>query len=173
MAARDIMPYSSHHGSHIVVEHYPLAASQTFEPGEPVNVNASGQAAEAGSNPAGTALTGIAMAGPGSGNIDWATGNAMAAGASIPVVIPTTSTTFATTNFATDGAGTAATPTAANIGDTAGLVLASGNWFVDVGATNKVAEIVDVLDADGKSLKNSGAGTGQTVVFRITTHRAS
>jgi hypothetical protein len=70
--------------------------------------------------------------------------------------------------FATDGAGTAATPTAATaVGETAGFVRASGNWFIDTGATNKHVLIEALYNSVGENIKQAGATstTAATMTF--------
>jgi hypothetical protein len=77
-------------------------------------------------------------------------------------------TAAAGNRFATDGAGTAATPTAANaVGEEAGFILASDNWFVDTGATNKHVVIEALYNSFGENIKDPRARstTAATMTF--------
>ena len=88
--------------------------------------------------------------------------------ATVTVGVPTQQ--FVCFNFATDGAGTAATPTQANaIGTLAGLTLASDVWSVDTGAANLLVQIDEVVDAVGRQITNptNRPGAGLGVVFHF------
>jgi len=166
VAANDIRPFASPHGSSELVTAYPIAASQTFREGEPV-VFSSGALNEASDDPA--AISGIAMAPARLGAGD-PRGTAHAAGTPISVYRAVDSALFRCENFATDGAGTAATPTQANaIGVQAGLTLNGSDWYVDTGTTNILIQIEDVRDSNGHSIANPAivAGAGAEVIFRF------
>ena len=165
MAARDIMPWTSPTGAELRAQ-YPLAAGQTCLEGEPVAFSA-GTLVEASDDPA--AIVGIAAMraegmGPGLAAVSFDTGHP------ITVYGITDSQRFICGNFATDGAGTAATPTQANaIGQSAGLTLSSGNWSIDTGTANLLCTILDVLDVRKRSIQDplTGPSTGSFVVVRF------
>lgn len=186
MARFDIMPYRGGSQGTIIppVEHYRLNASETFVEGEPVAVNADGELTESADDPAAEDVIGIAaMSGDTAGVTNTigiyrkrvgmfspgASPNLPQTGDMIQVWEAYQGHTFVSSNFATDGAGTLVTPTLANaLGERAGLTLASGQWSVDTGTTNFLVRIVDVLDANGRSLQNGG-GTGARVLFKFVT----
>jgi hypothetical protein len=154
-----------------------MNASETFGVGEPVAVNADGELTESADDPVDADIMGIAMAGPGGVDLNPETGNAYTTGDMIPVAIPDQNTYFICSNFATDGAGTQAAPAVANLGDEAGLTLASGVWSVDVGATNNTCRIYDILDDQKRSIQKSGVTLAATdtfyVVFGILSHQSN
>ena len=183
-----ILPDPDDYGPFIRVDHWGLNASETFAVGEPVYLNTDGEAQESGDDPAPTAFGGIALSSGDtarssdpvgtfvrrvgqyqiSGDGHTPTTNDLVA---VAVCMP--GATIKCNNFATDGAGTAATPTQANaIGETAGLTLASGSYSIDTGVTagNEFLHIIDVLDANGQSIVFSGAA-GVTPVARVTTNQ--
>lgn len=186
MARFDIMPYRGGSQGTVLppVEHYRLNASETFVEGEPVSVNADGELTESADDPAAEDVIGIAaMSGDTVGSTNsigiyrkrrgmfspGASPNLPQTGDQIQVWEVYQGHTFITKNFATDGAGTAATPTLANaLGERAGLTLASGTWSLDTGTSNFLCRIVDVLDANGISLQEQG-GTGVAVLFKFVT----
>lgn len=159
MAARDIMPWNSPSGGHEPPKAFPIAASQSFLIGEPVALS-SGQAAEPSSDPA--TLLGIA-AEPG---VD-ADGAALATNLPVTVYPVTDASYFITRNYAEDGAGTAATPAASDVGNAVGLTLASGSWFADAGAANPHFRVVAVLDQKNFDVTDPRLlpGTGVKVVL--------
>ncbi len=161
MAARDIAWYSSKDGSPDPFS-YAVTASQSFLEGEAVLVVAAGTLSEAADDP--SAITGIAA--HRSTDVD---GTALPVGRRVTVYRTSPGQVFRTTNFATDGAGTAATPTVANVGDTAGLDFSGGNWFLDTNKNNVICAIVDVLDSKGQSLSDPllNVGTGSIVLFEF------
>jgi hypothetical protein len=162
MAQFDIRIRSGEHE----IREYPLETLQTFEQGEPV-----------GSDPA--VVTGIS-AGTAINQLVSST-TALADNTLIGVYIPTDNTLFqcnvggtlATGNrFATDGAGTAATPTAANaVGEEAGFILITDGtedvWVVDTGAANKHVLIEALYNSSGENIKQVGATstTAATMTF--------
>lgn len=185
MSKFNIMPFRGADQGSILppTERYRLNASETFTIGEPVSVNADGELTEAADDPAAEDVIGIAASsGDTVGTTDtigiyrkrrgmFAPGvspNLPVTGDQIPVWEVSKGHTFIANVFATDGAGTAATPAAANIGDRAGLTLTAGVWSLDTGCTNITARIVDVLDANGVSLQEQG-GTGVYVLFKFVT----
>ena len=74
---------------------------------------------------------------------------------------------FITRRFATDGAGTAATPALTNVGDLAGLDLSGGIWTLDTGQNNLVCRIEGVQDITGNNLADPNVlpGAGLWVLF--------
>jgi hypothetical protein len=160
MAVQDIQHFSAPNGD-TDMRAYPVTASQTFVAGEPVVVIAAGTLSECADDP--SAVTGIA-----------AHKSTDVKGASLGTTHPITvyrgspGQIFKTRNFATDGGGTAATPTLAHIGDYAGLDFTSGtDWFLDTGQNNLICEIVGVRDAAGNNLGDPRVlpGTGVWVLF--------
>lgn len=185
MAKGDIMPYRGGSQGTVIppVEHYRLNASETFVQGEPVSVNADGELTESADDPVAVDFIGIAAeSGDTAGVTDTigifrkevglfapgASPNLPTTGDMIKVWEAFQGHTFIAQRFATDGSGTAATPALANIGDRAGLTLASGNWSVDTGQSNFICRIVDVLDANGRSVQESGL-TGSRVLIKFVT----
>lgn len=141
---------------------FPQASAATFREGEPV-VLSSGGVTEASDDPA--TVTGIAATR--AVNVD---GTSLSTGARASVYELRSDTYFQTLNFATDGAGTAATPTQANaVGQLAGFTLTGGgSWVLDTGAANLIVRVEAVLDARGQMLGDPNVlpGTGAIVVFR-------
>lgn len=162
MSAQDIRTYRADRGGKFQVSGYPMAAGASFLPGEPLVFNGSGAVVQATTDPASV----IGISAYSSRDID---GNTVPTGSAISVIEPDNSQLWTCRRFATDGAGTAATPTQANaIGKTAGLTLSGSTWTVDTGAANTILRIEDVLDAFGRSVASPGLhGTGNTVVFRF------
>ena len=141
---------------------YPVTASQTFRVGEPVTVVAAGTLSEAADDP--TDIAGIAA----HRSTDRA-GVDFGVGFQVTIYRGGPDQVFRTTSFATDGAGTQATPTLANIGDLAGLTLAAGVWSLDTGAANGLCEVTGILDSNGRNLSDPNllSGTGSIVLFRF------
>ena len=175
MAQNDIVVWKSPHGGHAEINRGYLDASETFLTGEPVRVTADGTISESPDDPTNDDIIGIS-AGPGSTAVRNPETNAnYTTNDNVFYSRAADQTLFATQNFATDGAGTQAAPAQTNIGDEAGLTLASGVWSLDVGTTNNVCRIEDVLN----SQKDSIVKTGETltaadefwVVFRILAHQ--
>lgn len=185
MSKFDIMPYRGAHQGNVLppTERYRLNAAETFTIGELVSVNADGELTEAADDPAAEDVIGVAAS---SGDTavttdtigiyrkrvglfaPGASPNAPQTGDMIPVWEVFSGNTFIAKVFATDGAGTAATPAAANIGDRAGFSLTAGVWSLDTGTANFLARVVDVLDVNGRSVQESGL-TGSTVLFKFVT----
>ena len=165
MALNDIRPHSASRGGSQHARAYPMAASATFLRGEPT-VLTSGALDECGDDP--DFVAGIAMMR--GTDVD---GAALATGSPITVLELAEDQDFVCNNFATDGAGTAATPTQANaIGLLAGFTLNGSDWFVDTGCANLLLEITDVLNSQGISITNplhSYNTTGVSVVFKVVT----
>jgi hypothetical protein len=162
MAVNDIRALRSPRGGSFEVAGFPLTAAANINEGEPVVVTA-GAIVEAATDP--VTIQGIAA-----GRTTDADGTVFAAGTPIPVIQTDAGQQWVCNNFATDGAGTAVVPTQANaIGVLAGLTLAGGVWFVDTGAANLLARIVDVQDAEGRSITdpNQNTGAGMAVIFRF------
>ncbi len=162
MSARDFNWYSSNTGAPDP-RGFPITASQAFLEGEPVILVAAGTLSEAATDPA--SIVGIAA-----GRSTDVDGNAFAAGRLITTYGIGPEQIYKTTSFTSDGAGaTAAVPTLANIGDVAGLALTGGVWSLDTGTANLIAEIVGVLDSNGRNLSDPvlSSGTGSIVLFRF------
>lgn len=182
MAAYDIMPASSPDGGHTTVRHFRLNAAETFQVGEPVAVNADGELTESADDPVDADLMGIALApgaDPSTGTAfdNPRTGAAYTTGDMIPVVIPTPTTYFRTTNFSAAGAAFNDTaPAAADIGDEVGLSLIGGAWGVDQAAANNTCRIVDILNERGQSIQDTGetltTADTYTIIFQIVAHQS-
>ena len=163
MALDDIRPWRSPTGGEERLA-FPVIANATFLRGEPLRVTGGGALTTNSNNPA--VIIGIAAV-PAITNTFRNT--SAAAGTMLTVYgIPDTQI-FASDNFATDGSGTAAVPTQANIMDLAGLNLSGGVWTVDTGMANLIIQIEDVLDAQRSSIANPNILTtaGQTVLFKF------
>jgi hypothetical protein len=160
---RDIRCYREARGGRLQVSGYSMASGASFTTGEPVVFDGSGFITEATTDPA--SIAGIAAV-PAT-DVD---GISHLAGTVVSIHESHPNQLWVCDNFATDGAGTAATPTQANaIGKTAGLILTAGRWVVDTGAGNTILRIDDVIDANGWSVTNPllRHGTGRSVVFRF------
>jgi hypothetical protein len=185
MAKLNIMPYRGADQGSVMppTERYRLNASETFVLGELVSVNADGELTESADDPAAEDVIGVAAAsGDTVGTTDamgayrkrvglFAPGispNLPVTGDMVPVWEVFGGHTFIAQVFATDGAGTAATPALANIGDRAGFSLTAGVWSLDTGTANFSARVVDVLDVNGRSIQESGL-TGANALFRFVT----
>ena len=163
MALDDIRPWRSPTGGEERLA-FPVTANATFLRGEPLRVTGSGALTTNSDNPA--VIIGIAAV-PAITNTFRNT--SAAAGTMLTVIgIPDTQI-FASDNFATDGSGTAAVPTQANIMDLAGLSLSGGTWAIDTGMANLLVQIVDVLDSRRTSITHPTILTtaGQTVLFKF------
>lgn len=164
MAARDLLPYKSMNGADLPKFQGPINAAESFGEGEPLFWNAEGELAETGDDPATVAGISCTQA----TDVDTV---AFAAGTMISVYGVPNDQFFICRQFATDGAGTAVTPTAANaIGVTGGLTQAAGIYSVDVGTANTILEIMDVIDlSTGDSISNPqiSAHTAGAVIFRF------
>lgn len=163
MAKGDIRPFRSTLGGTDNILGLPQSSTATFSEGEPVRLNASGQLIECTDDP--PYCAGIAAA-PALTSATMGVSGTFTA----PVVGTLPSQQFVCFNFATDGAGTAATPTLANaVGRRAGFTLASTTWSVDTGCANLFVTIDGVVDSVGRLINNptTGAGTGFGVVFHF------
>lgn len=161
MAARDIRAYRASRGAHFQVSTYPMASGASFSVGEPIVFNGAGAVTRATTDP--PVVVGISAFS--STDTD---GAALTTGARISVVEADDSQLWLCTRFATDGAGTSATPTQANaIGKTAGFTLSGSTWAVDTGAANQILRIEDVLDTLSRSITGLVHGTGFFVIFRF------
>ncbi len=161
MARQDIMPHSNATGGHCRVTRQYLTASETFLQGEPVRVTADGLVKEPATDPDDNNIYGIAA-------VD---GNGGSAGDDVQVYVPNSDQYWLTKNYSEAGSAFADTaPVAARIGDEIALVLISGSWGVSIVGNNNIARIVDVLDAQGESVRVSSA-TGTQIVFVITHHQ--
>lgn len=166
MAANDHLPYTENGAGPRRVA-FDVNATATFERGEPVRMNAAGEVVE-GTSPIiiDTGIYGISA----DSSLDGAGVNINAAGGqgftNGQVTVYPADGLFKTARFSTGGAGVAATPTQAHVGDAAGFVLTGGVWFLDIGTATTIARIVAVLDENGQKVEISG-GTGVWVVYQI------
>jgi len=166
MAEQDIMPFRSPHGGSTGVKAYPIAASQTYRHGEPL-VLSGNRLQEATTEPA--AIIGISAQDArdiANDTVGGLNGQPASAGTPRSVYMSTKGQTFTFRNFATDGAGTVATPTVSSIGVLAGLVKVGNVWFADTGSSALICQINDVLDARKNSIDNPNlvSGDGKFVV---------
>lgn len=188
MAYGDIMPVVSPLGGTYEVRWGIMAASETFECGEPVGVAAGvvteapddGTEWELGDESGTGLIAGIAAAGPGDGtNINPATGIAYATGDDIPYWPADQGNLFMTEYFWAAGAAGYATPDAGNIGViyeiTYGTDAVGGesHWGVEESAptvtTDVLAKVTEVLDSLYRPIRISGQ-TGSYVLFEIQTY---
>ncbi len=167
MARNDIRPAQAHSGGVHLIRPLPMATGAAFETGEPVVWDGAGGIEEAADDPA--TIAGISAVPASATAVSAFIGRylARAAGTLIQVYEPDPDQIFVCPNFATDGAGTPATPTQANaIGVLAGLSLnlVSDLWSVDTGSANLICQIDGVLDArrnlitDPNVLTTAGVG---------------
>ncbi len=161
MAVQDLQHFSAPNGD-TDMKSFPVTASQTFVMGEPVVVVAAGTLSECADDP--PAVDGIAAH-----KSTDVKGNSL--GTTFPITVYGTrpDQIFKTQNFATDGSGTAATPTLANVGDLAGLDFSGGTWSLDTGQDNLLCKIDGVRDAAGNNLGDPRVlpGTGVWVLFHF------
>lgn len=152
MSAGDVIFYASdeQHGHRAAFRTNITAA--TFREGEPVVLDGSNELVEcAVVDP--PVITGIAVE-------PAVSRSSMMAGLEISDTFRlverwTPNNTFVCRYFATDGAGTLATPTQANAVGQAGNLYSNGTqWTFDTGAANNNAVGIDVLDGNGNSLQN-------------------
>lgn len=166
MARNDIRPYLSSQGGHPRMDIAPLGSGASFVEGEPL-VYSSGAVSEAGSDPG--SVAGIAAVPASPTAVSNFVRFARAAGTSIQFY-PSDDQKFICENFATDGSGTATTPTQANaVGQGAGFILNGSDWYIDTGAGNLLVLIEQVLDSRHNDITdpNLNVGTGSAVVFRF------
>ena len=187
MAARDIMPWTGPNGGTPLVQEFSgnfVADSETFETGEPVYVDQSGDISESADLPTvGTDVpTGIAVYGPGSSNITWETGAAFTNASSfVQVWIPTPEQQWITPNFSS--AGSAFDDVAPLIGDV-GMEIAlkkvTNDWGISIspGSAQNIGRITDILNGRKQSIKRTGeslalqsAGGTYYVVFTMLSDR--
>ena len=172
MALDDIRVYQAPLGGHTRVQHWRVNAAEGFFRGEPVSVNADGELTESADDPQDEDIMGIAASdGVVGTTYDFKTGTAMVTGALIPVIIPDSNTYFVCNNFGTTSEQFDQDLVVANLGDEAGLELVSGTWGINTGAANNTCRIIDLLDADGNSIQDSG-GTVVQCVFLIVAHQS-
>ena len=182
MAARDIMPWISVLGGTTEVQWGTMAASQTFEAGEPIGVDTNGTIIEPGQDAAEVVVSdftnglgGIAAAGPGAGNIDPATGAAYATSARIPFWPFGQGTKFITSNFyAATTPSTRVVPLQTDVGvhyqmvySTTAAILGWGlEQTAALSGVDLVCLVLEVLDANYAPIRISG-GTGVYLVFEV------
>ena len=150
-----------------------ITGAQTFEEGEPVYVDDNGYLIECADDPA--VVTGISAGTSQGMSANGEAGHLVAGtrpdGTWVQVYKPVHDQYFVCSNFATDGAGTAAVPAQTTVGDTAGFTLLGGVWYVDTGCANIHVEIVGVIDSHANFLSDiiRDVGTGVSVVFGFLT----
>jgi hypothetical protein len=161
MAQFDIMPHKSPLGGTMLTHGFRPTAASTFEQGDPVEIIAAGTVSE-GTTPI---IVADGFAGICAGRALDTDGVTLRT--QVEIWDPK-DVLFISRNFATDGAGTLATPAQANIGDGFGLVSVGGSWRVDTGTATNIGRIIDVLDARGRSVAQSGAaGVFVVVQFNV------
>jgi hypothetical protein len=166
VARRDIQPYSSPNGSHNLRALNLVTGGQNILEGEPV-AHFSGGILECSSDP--PTVAGICAVPSARPNAQGVIG-VIPDGSTMLVYDHANGQLFVTANFSTGGAGVAVVPTVANaVGQLAGLILTSGSWFVDTGASNQIIEIETVLTRYGRPIQGPGTSglTGYQVVFRF------
>ena len=179
MAANDIRVYSGPGGPHARIQHVRRNASETFLRGEPVAINADGELTESADDPLAPDLFGIAQEPKSASTLNWRTNAAYTTGDMTPVVVPDLTTYFVTDNYSSGGSAfDDVVPSAANVGDEAGLTVLSGVWGIDISATNNTCRIIDVLNGQGRSVQETGetltlqsAGGRYSIVFQIVAHQ--
>jgi hypothetical protein len=151
-----------------------LTGGETFLEGEVLVIGTTGYIGEAATNP--VTVTGISLASSrgmnASGEAGHLSDTARPVGTLIQFYKPASGQLFSCQNWAEDGSGTAATPTVANVGDTAGFTLTGGDWYVDSGVANHHVEVVAVVDSNGAPLGDTTirtVGAGVAVVFGFLT----
>lgn len=162
MAVNDLLPWLSADGGTHQVMQGRLKASESYLLGEPVYINAAGEISESGDDPDSPKFGGIAAH---SADTTAATRNpktrlVYAAGDLVSFWVFHIGDLIVCQNFATDGAGTAAAPLVANLGDEAGFTLSSGVYSIDVGTGSELVRIVDILN----SRKEPVIQTGETLL---------
>lgn len=188
MAALDIMPWVSPLGGTYEVRWGPMSASATFDVGEPVNFLTAGTISEAATaagwtiadfTTEGTASLegGIACFGPGTGNINWKTGNEYATNDDIAYWPINQGNLFITsTLYATGDTSTLITPAQTDIGESYQISSDGTTWGLEQTAgaagTDVQAGVVEVLDSRYEPIRLAG-GTGVHLVFRITATTAA
>ncbi len=187
MARGDITPFHSEHGGHNSIRWGEMTASEVFEGGEPIMVVDAGTLTEPTDNAAqwvvsefsatGTSALsgGIAVFGPGAGNIDPETGLAFATGGAVAFYPINEGNLFFTGNFYAAGGGSVLAPVLTDMGEAYQLVYGTfgtpdAGWGIEqtsaVAGTDVQARIVDILDSTLRPIRSSGnAGVG--VVFEI------
>ncbi|OGR29710.1 MAG: hypothetical protein A2139_02365 [Desulfobacca sp. RBG_16_60_12] len=172
MAAYDITLYSAADECASRQGYRTNITAATFHVGEPVivlgNVLVDGDGGPGGVDP--VAIAGIALEDAVSRSNRMA---ALEVADTLRIVeLPDPNKVFVARYFATDGAGTHATPTFAGVAGVPGNLVyeATGDtWTFDTGAVNINCEGIDVLDTDGNRLGNdiTPHGTGTVVLFRF------
>jgi hypothetical protein len=146
-----------------------ITGGETFVEGEVLVGDATGYIGEAATNPA--TVTGISLASSlgmsATGEVGHLSDQARPVGTLIQFYKPASGQLFTCSNL-TENSSTRATPTIANVFDTAGFYFDNTNWWVDTNASNVHVEIVAVLDSRGAPLGDTTirtVGTGVAVVF--------
>lgn len=189
MSQGDIVLYKTPGGVAPVLWEAPMKASESFRYGEPISINAAGEATESADDPVPMDFAGIAQEPVGfvigstgaagtATTRDPKTGYPYATGAVIQYVPALQGFQFRSQNFATDGAGTLLFTAGvgltyatafALIGECAGLSLTAGVWSVDVGTTTDLFcwRITGFLDALGRPIHRTGQNATSVIVTPI------
>ena len=181
MAARDIMPWHTPHGSQ-AVQWGQMTSGEAFEAGEPIAVVDAGTLSEPTQNNVEWLVTesdigfqaGIAAFGPGASNINPRTGVAFTALDDIAYWPVNQGTVFITKNFYTAAAAATVAPTQAEVGESYQITYATATspagWGIEVTAGDTgldfQANIIEVLDTNKDPIRLTG-GTGVYVLFTI------
>ncbi len=184
MAARDIMPWVSPRGGTYEVRWGSMTASEVFDTGNPIGIVDAGTMTEPGRDNAQVVVGdfdglegGIAATGPGSSNINPATGSTYAALDDCAYWPFGQGTLFITDNLFAAAAGSLVDPAQTDVGELYQMVYSTtvGNrgdagWGLErtaaVVGVDLVCHIVEVLDSNKRPIRISG-DTGEFVVFEI------
>ena len=188
MAIRDIWPWTSVLGGTYEARWGQMTANEVFEGGEPVMVVAAGTLTEPIGNTTSWPLTefdatgiegGIAVFGPGGGNINPRTGVAFATGDDIAYWPINQGNVFITKNFfATADTTTLVVPVQGDVGEAYYVNQAVLNtaWGLEQTAalegTNVQGNVMEVLDANYVPIRESGQA-GVYLLFTLTLSRAA
>jgi hypothetical protein len=163
----DVIPMASAFGGHSQIAHSPIAASQTFEIGDilqiasaQLKISTDGIGAEGASNVVSGILIAAEPARIQPANLSSKTANTLVAYYRMNV-----GDLVAAYRFSTDGAGTAANVDATTLrGKPVGFVIdGSGNWFADTAATKKLGYVDKIF-----GLTTTGAGLSRVEDFTST-----
>jgi len=188
MAARDIMPWTSVTGGTYEARWGQMTENEVFEIGEPVMVVAAGTLTEPIGATTSWPLTefdatgiegGIAVFGPGAGNINPRTGVAFAALDDVAYWPINQGNVFITDNFfATGDTTTLVVPVQGDVGEAYQVNQAVANtaWGIEqtaaVEGTSVQANIMEVLDAGYHPIRLSGLA-GVYLLFTLSLSRAA
>ncbi len=170
MGANDIKLWQCPTGGSSLVRHFPMNNGEAFFEGEPVGVNDVGEVTESATQTIPADLMGIALGGPGGGRTNPATNANWATGDLVPVMIPNSTVTWITPNFAKASAAFDDTaPVVADIADRCGLVLINNVWGIDGAPDNNsnTCRIEDILNVRKESILVTGETVLTTQIFYI------